>query len=1601
MKLKRRILNIFAAIVMVFGSTPMTFLSAYADDGGLGSVPNNMKSVKANRNENNEPDGTYDITLTIEGASKEKPEVTKANVVVVLDTSSSMNGNRLTVAKSAVNTLATELLGQNDPNDSNTSDMVQVAFLDFAKTVRHQYLTPTTDLDTFKGWVNPLTTEKGTNWEDALRVANSVTFGDSDKTYIIFVSDGDPSYRISQYSSTARDCANYQGVGPDRVCTLWGTGNSYDDREGWNYGAAKQYVDDYILTATNKEFYTIGAFGDTVRMKNLGGTYYDATDENALKNAFDDIVNKIMMGLSVGDLHISDGITQATSAEIKGTAGNFRYDVPTEWGNDWARATFENGTVHWNPGRNKTLKNSQSASVTFTVWPSQAAMDCIAAIRNGTGCSIADADLASYGLGKNADGSFKLLTNTTASFTYSTVTTNPETNEQTFSPATEATFDEDRDDTTLPETRLKVSKIWDDGLDPKQRKDIGEVSVDLFVDRETHPERVKHYVFNQTSESSNEWDGPNVTENYTYAVAPGVMKKLTGLPSEQAANLRAVALAAGPDRIVTVNGKEYAILEMGHDYEFDNESYTLNPNGSVHYHITKKSYHPMIVDDGQIHDVEFDWDNKTATINSMALTSLSVENTLNGGILVSKVVNNNGEIDKNIDDKFTITVYDIKDKDGHLLSNTDTTPRLYRIQTFEGMVEENGEMVEKWTSGPKKPYTNGKITESITVNQRIMVTDVPTGTTYKVKETLPKGYTENSYTYQRVQYSTSGSQTIPEDEDDPHVVNGNASSQAIVTNYIKSGDLVVSKTVTSTKEQYLANARTKEFNFTVNVYEHQGDETPFFTDTFVLKHGSDPYVVEDLPVDYYYEVIEEAKPGFTATSGAKITGTIAQGEKNNKVKFTNRYDVKPLEGKDAEIIANKKFVEGREQFWKDDKFTFIMYGNGESVESEPITRMGDENNGSYTFKVNIADAGKYTYTITEKEEDDEGNSLFRDGVSRLGGDEDIVVKIEVEDNGEGGLRLVSKTYEKGKKTIFNTYEATGTLGKGKTENALKFEKVLEGRDWEDFDKFTFTLTTQDEDAPMPESGKTTATVKKTDDENFAVFKFGEIKYTTDDVGKTYSYLVTETFDESIMKNVKQSEDTVNGISILVTVSDNEDGTLNLTVASDHEHVFTNIYTPDETTTDESDLTKDLFDIVKMVEDEYERFDGEEFSFTIESDDFETRTLKVETASEGVAEISEPYVFTKARDYTFTVKETPGDNPEISYDDTVYTVVIKVVDNVEKGKLEIKSVTVNGKKSNGESLTFTNIYTPIFSEYKVKKIWKQDSSLDLPEFIVVELLADGEVVDTVTVFPGEDNDWSHTFTELYQYNEEGKEIEYSVREKSIDGASEGTFIVYDGDAILGQWIATIEGAEITNTWTEAKNEYEYDGKTEFMIKKKNEDGEALAGVKFKVNSKEYVTDANGKIKIKVPVKVDANDDELKFSIKESEALEGYERVIGKAEIAVVCKVELVSVDEETLTNQYVKNCKFSKSGSEKFSWDEPKLRLTVVNNKVPVDPCAKGGCGGEVVPEPEPEEPEAPVTGRITRMTGAYAESTNLVAAVAGISASIIVLFSVVRRKEHT
>ncbi|MBP5204479.1 VWA domain-containing protein [bacterium] len=360
-----------------------------------GDIPDHEKQLLDNG------DGTYTLVLTVTGDSEKIYQY--VNVVVILDISASMNysaGNstRIAAAKTAVNNLANTLLSNNG-KDGNPNDIVEIALVSFSN-VAEISRTPTTSYNQFSTAVNNLNPIGGTNWEDALQKALDVDFGTSRAnypTYVIFVSDGNPTFR-----NTEGDYPNHNNDFNQSYYnqySVWGSGSESNSTTVTRcYEHARD--DAKALVDNGARFYTIGAYGNVDRMQSLttysgapAANYYSATDTTALNNALNAILEDIQKA-GIGSVAINDG---TTSKVVTSTGVSHLLDVdPTsfkyyqndvEWviTDDDLKATFnEDGEVVWDLSKLGVLDNTITYKVTFEVWPSQETLDLIADLKNDT-----------------------------------------------------------------------------------------------------------------------------------------------------------------------------------------------------------------------------------------------------------------------------------------------------------------------------------------------------------------------------------------------------------------------------------------------------------------------------------------------------------------------------------------------------------------------------------------------------------------------------------------------------------------------------------------------------------------------------------------------------------------------------------------------------------------------------------------------------------------------------------------------------------------------------------------------------------------------------------------------------------------------------------------------------------------------------------------------------------------------------------------------------------------------------------------------------------------------------------------------------------------
>lgn len=294
--------------------------------------PSNNKSIV--KTEGGDGD-QYTLHLTASGDSTSSTvtTATPADIVLVMDKSGSMNeDDRDTNAQNAANALAKKLL--TDKNSKLPFDQqVQMAVVTFNKnaTLERGF---TTSASSIKSAVSQ-TPDGGTNWEAALKQANDLQGRSGVKKHIIFLSDGNPTYRTSSYGgscysysysypwytpqpkyTTKATCkaAGYywRGENPDGGSDgVYGAGGS--DEYGFNYAAAlaeaKQRGDAAL--------YVVKTAADANKMDDLAseasavnGVEFDGTNPENLTKAFEQIYSTITSSAKIKVFSITDTLSQ-------------------------------------------------------------------------------------------------------------------------------------------------------------------------------------------------------------------------------------------------------------------------------------------------------------------------------------------------------------------------------------------------------------------------------------------------------------------------------------------------------------------------------------------------------------------------------------------------------------------------------------------------------------------------------------------------------------------------------------------------------------------------------------------------------------------------------------------------------------------------------------------------------------------------------------------------------------------------------------------------------------------------------------------------------------------------------------------------------------------------------------------------------------------------------------------------------------------------------------------------------------------------------------------------------------------------------------------
>lgn len=337
--------------------------------------PSNNKSiVKTDGGDGDE----YTLNLTASGDSTSSTvtTATPADIVLVMDKSGSMKGELDNNAKEAANALAEKLL--TDKNSTLKPDQqVRMAVVTFSTeaSLKRTFTTNVSDINAAVGDVP----DGGTNWEAALKRANALRSRSGVKKHIIFLSDGDPTFRTSSYGGScyslwgwpqpeyttkeACEAARYywRGENPDdKYNGVHGSGSG--DEYGYNYAAA--------LAEANRRgdaaLYVVKTSTDAKKMTDLAieanavnGEEFDGTNAANLTKAFDQIYSSITSSAKIKVFSITDTLSQwVDPVEFAGVVNGT--DI-TQY------VTVKNGSIKLMSGYTATYSVDSSGKRTVTV----------------------------------------------------------------------------------------------------------------------------------------------------------------------------------------------------------------------------------------------------------------------------------------------------------------------------------------------------------------------------------------------------------------------------------------------------------------------------------------------------------------------------------------------------------------------------------------------------------------------------------------------------------------------------------------------------------------------------------------------------------------------------------------------------------------------------------------------------------------------------------------------------------------------------------------------------------------------------------------------------------------------------------------------------------------------------------------------------------------------------------------------------------------------------------------------------------------------------------------------------------------------------------
>ena len=538
-------------------------------------------------------------------------------------------------------------------------------------------------------------------------------------------------------------------------------------------------------------------------------------------------------------------------------------------------------------------------------------------------------------------------------------------------------------------------------------------------------------------------------------------------------------------------------------------------------------------------------------------------------------------------------------------------------------------------------------------------------------------------------------------------VNGQLTATYTVVNQA-GNDMVFTNTYTATPVTYTVTGNktligkaliNDEFTFVMAESDANGKLVAggksYTTTNFTDGH----FVFETLTFDkagtYYYVVSEKQEStglgirydetaylvAITVTDDGRGTLTASatvDGSATKPIGFVNTYVAQPV----SLTVDGGKTMVGK--ILNGGDYEFNLYASDASwVQGTLLETVANDVSGEFVFtkfgKLDTATnayvfdkAGDYYYLIRETNGGQDIDGVLYDKT-------EYRIWVEVTDDLKGYLHTAVHFYDQSGipqsgVSFENEYRVTagGTV-------TLEGVKEITGREMTANDVFTFNLF--EADASFTVGTKLQAV--QNDGKNLEF----TIEYTPEDVGKTFYYVVAEDKAGETENGLTNSTATYN---VTVTVEDNGDGTMTATADIENGPIrFVNTYEAAEVGV--------VIEAEKVLVGK-ELADGE-FAFLLYATNGEfviadtAVPQKVTNDLDGVVTF-DTLTFEEADTYYYVLKEdTTVDAENVTFDESVYRIVITVEDDGEGNLIANTAITPEGETETVDEIVFTNTFTP--------------------------------------------------------------------------------------------------------------------------------------------------------------------------------------------------------------------------------------------------------------------------------------------------------------------